>query len=295
MKNKTFFKNAFIVFVSVIFGCLSILLLIPEPFNCLAETDENTEIEELYFCDDGFSNAGSKTTVTETFAYATKETVTNVQINNTFPAYYNTDISLTNACGSVAGANVIGFYDRFFENLIPDHSPGVKRGSNYYYNPMTVNKALKQAVIEDLYVRMGTNASQGGTSITGYLNGLSSYVQSNGYSFSYDSLMNGSTLSLSSLIQSLNEGKPVTLFLQGFNISRVTDANGTTTIEKDVYNGSHIIIVYGISVVNYYNSANVLVKVKTYLSTASGIENSSGYYILNNNGTIVGANNVQIS
>lgn len=295
MKSKKLIKNSFLIFVSVVFVAMSILLLAPKPYECLAESDDNNEDEELYFCEDGFSNIGTQTTVTETFTYSTKETVTTIQINNTFPAYYNTNSNLSNECACVAGANLIGYYDRYFENLIPNHSPGVKRGAGYLYNQMLVNKPLKQAVIDDLYVRMGTNVSQSGTTQSGFQNGLSSYVQSKGYSISYSSIMSGSTLNIQSLIQSLNDKKPVALFLQGFNISQISDSNGTTTLTKNTFTGNHTVIVYGLTVVNYYDSTNTLVKVKTYLSVASGLEDYTGYYILNNNGSIVGANAVEIS
>lgn len=295
MKSKNLIKNSFLIFVSVVFVAMSILLLAPKPYECLAESDDNNEVEELYFCEDGFSNIGTQTTVTETFTYSTKETVTTIQINNTFPAYYNKNSNLSNECACVAGANLIGYYDRYFENLIPNHSPGVKRGTAYYYNSMNTNLALKQAVIDDLYVRMGTNVSQSGTTQSGFQNGLSSYVQSKGYSLSYSSIMSGSTLNIQSLIQSLNDKKPVALLLQGFNLSQISDSNGTTTLTKYTFTGNHIVIVYGLTVVNYYDSTNTLVKVKTYLSVASGLEDYTGYYILNNNGSIVGANAVEIS
>lgn len=295
MKSKNLIKNSFLIFVSVVFVAMSILLLSPKPYECLAESDDNNEVEELYFCEDGFSNIGTQTTVIETFTYSTKETVTTIQINNTFPAYYNNNSNLSNECACVAGANLIGYYDRYFENLIPNHSPGVKRGTAYYYNSMNTNLALKQAVIDDLYVRMGTNVSQSGTTQSGFQNGLSSYVQSKGYSISYSSIMSGSTLNIQSLIQSLNDKKPVALLLQGFNLSQISDSNGTTTLTKYTFTGNHIVIVYGLTVVNYYDSTNTLVKVKTYLSVASGLEDYTGYYILNNNGSIVGANAVEIS
>ena len=35
---------------------------------------------------------------------------------------------LVNYCANVAGANVIGYYDRYFANLIPDYTPDISRG-----------------------------------------------------------------------------------------------------------------------------------------------------------------------
>ncbi len=35
---------------------------------------------------------------------------------------------LVNYCANVASANVIGYYDRYFANLIPDYTPGISRG-----------------------------------------------------------------------------------------------------------------------------------------------------------------------
>ncbi len=241
-----------------------------------------------------YSDYGDYTNVTETINYSRKEESTLVRVNNTFPAYYNNNSSLLNACANVAGANLIGFYDRYYANLIPDYTPGVQRGSNYTYYAMSLNLEKKQAVIDDLYVRMGTNSVEPGTNQTGYKNGLTSYVNSKSLSIAYTSVMTNSNLDLSKLNQELSAGKPVSLYLSGYNITSVSDSGTAVTLTKAIYTGNHIMIVYGYQTVNYYNASNVLVSSKTYLYVATGTTHL-GYYVLNNNGTINDAESVYIN
>lgn len=293
MKSTKSFKKGFLILFTTLLFASSILFVVPQTngLQCFAE---NTSDDEIYYCDDGFMGTGQVTELTESFEFAAKEVVADVYINASFPAYYNLNDSLTNACGAVAGANVIGFYDRYFEDLIPNSAPGYLRRNKYYYTAMTLNTSVKQGVINDLFTRMGTNVSSAGVTQTGYTNGLSSYVQSKGYASSYYSVMTNSALDIDKLCQAINAGDPVSIFLLGFNLCSFSEVNGTATIAKKIYTGNHIAIVYGYSTVNYYDSSYALVKVKTYLYVASGLVDT-GYYLLNNNGSINNASAVHIS
>lgn len=250
--------------------------------------------KEIYYADDGYFGSSESTLQTETFAYSTSKIVESNLVNNTFPAYYNLNNALSNACANVAGANIIGYYDRYYENLIPDYVPGIARGKSYSYYAMETNSAKKQEVINELYIRMDTNLYQAGTSQSDYKNGLTSYINSKGRSVTFSSIMTNSHLDISKLNQAINNGDPVTLYLSGYNISKLIDENGNVTIAKSIYTGNHMVVVYGYKTIEYYNSSNLLIVAKTYLYIATGI-NDTGYYILDNNGTINDAEAVNIS
>ncbi len=252
------------------------------------------EGNEIFYYDDTYLDDGESTTVTEYINYSTKTSSMLVRVNNTFPGYYNTNTNLTNYCANVAGANIVGFYDRYYENLIPNCVPGIARGNNYTYYAMSNNLALRQAVIDDLYVRMGTNYPNAGTSQEGFKNGLTSYMSSKGRGTSFATVMTNGALDLSKINQALASGKPVALYLSGYNITKVQDSGTTITLSKGIFTGNHIMVVYGYWTENYYNSNNVLVKSKTYLYVATGMA-QTGVYVLNNNGTINDAESVYVN
>ncbi len=275
-----------LLLTALIIATLSLIVVSAMNVNVTALAEE----DYVYY-----SNDGAFTVDTETFTYSRKEKSTLVKVNNTFPAYYNTNDSLLNSCANVAGANLIGYYDRYYENLIPDCAPGIARGNNYTYYLMTNNLAKRQAVIDDLYIRMGTNTIEPGTDQTGYKNGLTSYVNSKGLSATYASVMTNANLDMSKVHQALSNGKPISLYLSGYNISNVYDMDdGSVTLTKSIFTTNHIMIVYGYQTVDYYNASNALIKSKTYLYVATGSD-QVGQYILNNNGTINDAESLQIS
>lgn len=288
--NRT--KKFFSVFI-VIIVLVAILLLYPwyvSPKNIIYTSND----KEYYSDDFTFSDDGIATTETEIFSYTSKQT-TIKQINNTFPAYYNNNNTLSNACANVAGANIFGYYDRYYENLIPDYTPGMIRGSGYTYYSMTVNMDKKQNLINDLYVRMSTNNPIPGTSQLQYKNGITSYANSKSLNTTFTSVMSNNSLDMNKVTDAIDRNEPISLYLSGYNFSQLMDADGNVTITKYILTGNHIVIVYGYRIVNYYNVSNILIKSKTYLYVATGMLLYSGFYILNNNGTINDAEAIKLN
>ncbi|NCA68354.1 MAG: hypothetical protein EOM87_09885, partial [Clostridia bacterium] len=64
-----------------------------------------------------------QTRATEVINYTSKVTEEDY-INATFPEYYNTNGNLTNTCAPVAGAMIVGYYDRTYTDLIANFTPG---------------------------------------------------------------------------------------------------------------------------------------------------------------------------
>ena len=158
-----------LIYLVVINSILLGAIFIPLKYSIAATATYLFNFNEsvIYYSDNNYSNNGESTFETEIINYSWQQTTASVMINNSFPDYYNTNNSLLNCCANVAGANIIGFYDRFYENLIPDYIPGISRGDNYSYYNMEFNLAKKQDVIIELYVRMGTNNPEAGTSQSG--------------------------------------------------------------------------------------------------------------------------------
>lgn len=240
-----------------------------------------------------YSETATQNFETETFTYSRKE-VSQYQINNTFPDYYNTNVSLTNTCANVAGANVIGYYDRYYDELIPNCASGILRGTNYVYYEMLLFKEKKQAVIDLLYTAMKTNTIDDGTTENDCLEGLAEYVEGKGRDITYSSVMTGEELNFDEFDAELKEGKPIMFFLSGYNFVSVNDLGSSVTITINEYTGNHIIVAYGYQKIDYYDANNRLVESKIYIFISSGIDNTSGFYLLNYGGNINSAKAVDI-
>lgn len=216
-------------------------------------------------------------------------------LGSSFPDYFNTSSQLTNSCANVAGANVIGYYDRYLENLISGYTPGRARGESYSYYPMNVQPEKKQAVINELYALMGTNTVESGTSYDQYKAGFDAYVAAQGYTAVHSSVMSGGNLNLNAVSGSIATGQPVVLFLSGYNITSLSGQSGKDTYVKMIYGGNHMVVVYEINTIRYYNAANQLVAVRTIMQVATGFNDVKGFYIVDNNGLVINAEAVVIS
>lgn len=282
--NKQISIIALTLIASVIVIVLSISYTIPAV--TYAYSDVNIE-EEIYY-----EGGGVARYETETFSYATK-TSESYSINASFPNYYNTNNTLQNTCANVAGANLIGFYDRYFENLIPNVVPGVGK-TRYIYYPMTKNMAEKQSVINDLYTRMQTNVDRDGCTQDQYKNGFASYVQFKGLSTTFNSVMTLGLLDLNKVKAQLQSGNPISLYLLSYGFTKITDDGSTVLFEKSIYDNNHIAIAYGYEKVDYFGSNGNLLRSEIYLKVATGIPEVSGVYVVNNYGYLNDAEAVNI-
>lgn len=274
------------------------VLIIAISSFCITTFSVNNNCEAAvattYSDDTLYSDMGAPNVATENFSYSRKET-TSYMINSSFPNYFNTNMSLTNACANVAGANVVGYYDRYYDSLIPNCTVGANRPTGYTYFVMTVNKDKKQSVIDLFYTSMKTNTKNNGTTQEDFENGLKKYVQSQGRNLSYISVMSNGEFNFNTFDIELHNGRPVVLFLSGYNFTSLVDLGDQVRITTSVYMGNHIIVAYGYQKVDYYNSDNVLIKSNTYLYVSTGIESINGYYLLNNGGKMIAAEAVAIN
>lgn len=277
--KRIFNNNQFAIIISIFASILiAILLSMSFAIPSVAYASDDS-VGDIFY-----AAIGSARRETESFSYVTK-TTESYSINPTFPNYYNTNISLQNTCANVAGANVIGFYDRYFENLIPNVKPGVGT-TKYIYYPMTKNATEKQAVINDLYYRMQTNTLGDGNTQTQYNNGIKSYVQSKGLTVSYTSVMTNGIFDINKAIVQLQNGYPISLFMSGYGFTKVVDNGSLITLEKNLYDNNHIVIAYGYEKVSYFDSNGKLIRNEVYLRISTGIMDVSGVYVVNNYGKL---------
>lgn len=200
----------------------------------------------------------------EIINYTSKEVT---EENYTFgrcPMFTGTS-DLDNACGAIAGAEIVAFYDRYFPELIPDWTPYFNSNLNYRWQDDVVIPAL----IHELYTLMRTNVDDVGVSRTDFLNGLTSYVTGKGYQINYQSVKSGNSLNYQQCKNAIDNNKVIVLFVNPTTVYTLTEANGYDALAPKNITGAHIMLAFGYLQIKYYN-ANGLFRTDTSLCIATG-------------------------
>ena len=173
---------------------------------------------------------------------------------------------MTNACGAVAGAEIVAFYDKYYTELIPNWTPyyastGIYRLQDTTYVP---------AVMNELYTLMRTNVDDVGVSENDFKTGLQTYVNNHGYNISYSSVRNWlGKLNFDECKAALDQNRVIVLFTKAGDVYDVFLDDGYDTIYPTTISGAHIMVAYGYHQIEYYN-ANGLFRTDTYLHVALG-------------------------
>ena len=191
------------------------------------------------------------------------------------PLYYASG-DLTNCCGAVAGSIIVGFYDRYYTELIPNWTP-------YYSSNLKYRRAdttYVYGVMEELYTLMRTNVDDVGVSQADCKSGLQTYVQNQGHSLSYSTIESNSVFNFSLYQQSIAANKPVILFCNNVTVSLIgyTSSTGIGLVSSMPISGGHIVIGYGYTTVNYYNGDTIF-RSDTYLKVSNGRSDLADAYI----------------
>ena len=238
----------------------------------------STTTEEVLYYGDGYNGAVLVGNETETITYATKEE-TLYAINGGLPLYHDTS-SRPKTCANVAGAIVLGYYDKTYDELIPNFTSARVIRDRILYNVQT---DAVQAVIDSLYTKMGTNStSSGGTSVAGFQNGLRTYVNEKGKNLSYTITGQSGQLNKTAFIQSFENNRPIALFVSKYKLIPIADFSVSETedrLEKTKFEGNHVLISFGIKEINYFNANGTLKKQLTLLMVATGFCQEPLYYI----------------
>ncbi len=204
----------------------------------------------------------------ETLNYTRKEVLMDTMISMGTPQYFDLKASLPNGCAAIAGGVIVGYYDKEFEDLMPDYESTGKRGEHIIYKPM--NSAVVP-YMQDLFGRMNVNMIQPGATENDFKNGLRSYVVDHGYNVNYTSYGNSYVVDYEGISQSLQNGIPLALFFDmKYLIYNLQIGDTQLKLGTQPYNASHIAIIYGIKRVRYYNNDSVI-RTDTYLSVSSGL------------------------
>ncbi len=271
------------------------VFLIAAALPIFAANPIEANADEMAFCDDlSYLDGTSNGYTTEEIKYATKKE-TSFFAHPTFPDYYNTNSSISNTCANSAGANVLGYYNRYYSDLIPGNNVGAIRGDMYYYFPMAASTSIKQGVINTLYTLMGTNTPAPGTTQAQFKSGMASYVKGKNKTITYTNVMSNSKFSVDKAKASFDKGEPIILYLSGYNLTDYQDVNSVYKLYKYDFTANHMMVAYGYSKIEYYDSSSKLVKTIEYLHIAACKSETGFVYLLNGYGTMVDAEAAKIS
>ena len=260
-------KQTKIVLTAIMLTAVTLTAL-PKAF-VKANAQEQENIDEIRY-----GGATGLTVTTQNFTFDEKVVTEDYEIKYGLPNYY--DENGLKLCANVAGAIVIGYYDRFKENLIPDYKSYKKALSRITYK---AQDDVTLALINQLKNLMqGSNPN--GATFNEYTNGMTTYVSRAGYTYTQQNVMNGSSLNMSKVKTAITETKPVLLFLKNFTFAKTEESSSTLTIENTYGNFTHVAACYGYTEVKYYNN-NQLVYTAKLLKIKSGLTQDEEYQYLN--------------
>lgn len=207
----------------------------------------------------------------ETISYISKEVIEDISTANGTPRYSAVS-GIQNGCGAVAGAIIVGFYDKYYANLIPDWDSYYSSGTYRMQNGTYV-----QTLLFDLYDRMQTNVVAPGVSENEFKSGLKSYVEDHGYNLQYTSLGTGNSFNYSTFKTAVGNNEPTVLFVRPSNLYKCVSNDGEDVLYTINMSGNHIMVAYGYYEVKYILSNST--RTDKYLRVATGLSvDSTAYY-----------------
>ncbi len=257
-------------FASVGLSCLLLFGAVSAPCTpkASAENEKTYRDTAIVYDDDTFSPLSSSVE-NYTIRYQTKDHH-KFDLAIRWPTY--TFAPTVGSCAPIAASNLVGFYDRYDENLIPDHTSGSLYGTGYIY---TIEDDAVELVIQELHSLMGT--TENGTTEDQFLDGLKSFCSNKGKSVSVSSCMSGKTFSFSKAQSYIENNIPIVLFLSGYTVGMRMEYEDRDEISYYRSDANHVMVGFGYSVYNYQTSDGAITK--NYFNVAAGLNlYSSGIY-----------------
>lgn len=236
---------------------IAIALLCVPFFGAFAYAEEAQEIR--------YADAPVISTYANTIINYTSRDITYLKDTDGGAPFYSTPVGLYNACGPVAGAEIVSFYDKYHSELIPNwqsyfEASGVYRAQNTTY---------VVPVMQELYSLMKTNVGGDGVTEANFKSGLTTYFNNHGYSLSFSSAISGSTLNFTTCRNAVDNNKVIVLFVTPGSIYDINQSPGSDSIVSYNIDGNHIMIAYGYVQLKYYNSTG-LFRTDTYVHVVTG-------------------------
>lgn len=183
-----------------------------------------------------------------------------------FP-FFTQASGMANACGAVAGAGIISYYDKYYPDLIPNWNSYYPASGTYRIQDSTHIDPM----MWDLYNLMNTNVTEDGVTEQDFLSGLNTYINNCGYSVNMQNVISGSNFDYSTCKNAIDNNKVVALLANAGNIYSISESDSYDVISSTNISGPHIMVAYGYNDIKYYNSNGDLIRNDIYLVTATGL------------------------
>lgn len=275
-------------FFSIVLGSIALIGTVFAPGVQSADVAAQEE-NQIYYYDTVYATGDEPMPidmVSTSIPYITKTQTASHLLAISCPNY--TYAPAAGGCASTGGGNVIGYYDRFDENLIPDHVSGTPIANTYIYNSQD---AAVKAVIDKLYEYM-TGDGYGATEVD-FANGITRYCNEKGKHINFYSCLSKGKFSYSVTKSYLDRNMPVVLFLSGYSVAELLGYENRDVISYDVSTGNHIMVSFGYKEYTYTTSNGTVNY--NFLSVSSGLYyNSSALYDFNFQTTVNDALAIEI-
>lgn len=257
---KKLLKNYLLTFLSV-----AVLLI------CFCFSVNYKESDRYSGYGDNSSYSTYSSIITEQVSYTSKEE-SYIETANAVP-FYTQIGDLPNSCGPTGGAIIVGFYDKYYENLIPDFTPTLSSGKYKKNDRVAVPNLMR-----DLYTLMRTNIDDVGVGQGDCMDGLKTYVNNKGYSLSYSNIKSNNTVNTSSFTSAINRNEPALIFCSRMDLYLITTTSNMDSITYTSYTGGHVVVGYGLYSVKYFNGANQF-RSDVYINVATGLPGADNGFL----------------
>lgn len=229
-----------------------------------------SQADTQYYATD-FNGASDFVTTTTTVTYTDRSQRNEVLAFRT-PEYIVSGVT----CVPLASANVIGFYDRYCTELIPNFTPGVAYGTHYLYkfggdevNAMTLQLAADMGL---------TSPATQGATVEQCKSGMTKYCNRKSLNISFTGSMKNGKFNYDTAKAQIDSGLPILVFCSKFNLTTVTPNENTDTIILKSCSDPHAMTVFGYTEITYTFS-NGSTRVDKYLRVSSGLTNMNNMFL----------------
>ncbi len=209
----------------------------------------------------------------ETVSFDRKETDSKLNLAPRFVALEG----ITDACGAVAGAEIVAYYDKYYPNMIPEWQSFFSASGKY----KAQDEVYIPSIMNELYSLMRINVDDSGVSEDDFISGLTQYINGQGYGVSMQNVVSGTYIDYAACKTAIDNNKVIALLSRATDLYDLTEGTTQDNISTITISAQHIMIANGYKEINYYKG-NTLIRTDRYLIVSTGLEGSkTAYYKVN--------------
>lgn len=211
-----------------------------------------------------YCGSGGELQMNETTVSFVSKSNNNYSLAKRVPSYATKKFD--NPCVSIASANIIAYFDRYKENLIPDYTPGKGIGNLYLYNKQNITI---ENLIGQIYGILNPGKTSGGNTIAEFKWGMDRYCRDHGYNVVFE---NCPTVDYYNNAKDIFlEGKPLVMFMDRIEFCLFSETSNKDTIKTYNCDIKHAMCGFGYKEIEYILQDNSI-ETERYLLVATGID-----------------------